>query len=101
MSDLKGAAVGRSHRSSLGKEKLAKAIKESKRILGIPEGYLLGILPGSDTGAFEAAMWTLLGPKPVTVLVWESFGQGWATDVEKQLKLKPTVLKAEYGKIPT
>ncbi len=100
MSDLKGAAVGRSHRSSLGKEKLAKAIKESKRILGIPEGYLLGILPGSDTGAFEAAMWTLLGPKPVTVLVWESFSQGWATDVEKQLKLKPTVLKAEYGKIP-
>jgi phosphoserine aminotransferase len=97
---LKDSAVGRSHRSSLGKEKLAKAINESKKILNIPEDYLLGILPGSDTGAFEAAMWTILGPRPVTVLVWESFGKGWATDAEKQLKLNPTVLKAEYGKIP-
>lgn len=97
---LKDAAVGRSHRSALGKDKLAKAISESKKILKVPEDYLLGIMPGSDTGAFEGAMWTLLGPKPVTVLVWESFSQGWATDVEKQLKLKPTVLKADYGKIP-
>ncbi len=97
---LKDAAVGRSHRAALGKEKLAKAIRESKKILKIPENYLLGIMPGSDTGAFEGAMWTLLGPKPVTVLVWESFSQGWATDVEKQLKLKPAVLKADYGKIP-
>lgn len=97
---LKDAAVGRSHRSALGKEKLAKAISESKRILQIPENYLAGIFPGSDTGAFEAAMWTLLGPRPVTVLVWESFGEGWATDVAKQLKLNPTILKAVYGKIP-
>jgi phosphoserine aminotransferase len=100
LGDLKGAAVGRSHRSALGKEKLAKAIQESKRILKVPEGYLLGILPGSDTGAFEGAMWSLLGPKPVTVLAWESFSEGWATDVNKQLKLSPTILKADYGKIP-
>ena len=74
---LKDAPVSRSHRSSLGKEKLAKAIAESKNILGIPDDYLVGIFPGSDTGAFEAAMWTLLGPRPVTVLVWESFSEGW------------------------
>ncbi|MDQ5987466.1 MAG: Phosphoserine aminotransferase [Syntrophus sp. SKADARSKE-3] len=97
---LKDAPVGRSHRSALGKEKLAKAISETKRILGIPEDYLVGIMAGSDTGAFEAAMWTLLGPRPVTVLTWESFSEGWATDVNKQLKLNPTVIKADYGKIP-
>jgi len=97
---LKDAAVGRSHRSNLGKEKLAKAISETKRILGIPEDYLCGLMPGSDTGAFEAAMWSLLGPAPVTVLVWESFSEGWATDISKQLKLKPTVMTADYGKIP-
>jgi phosphoserine aminotransferase len=97
---LKDAPVGRSHRSSLGKEKLAKAIVESKMILGIPDEYLVGILPGSDTGAFEAAMWTILGPRPVTVLVWESFSEGWATDITKHLKLNPTVLSADYGKIP-
>ncbi len=97
---LKNAVVGRSHRSSLGKEKLVKAIAESREILGIPKDYLVGIMPGSDTGAFEAAMWTLLGPRPVTVLVWESFSEGWATDITKHLKLNPTVLKADYGKIP-
>ena len=97
---LKDAAVGRSHRSALGKEKLARAIAETKRILDIPEDYLTGIFPGSDTGAFEAAMWTFLGARPVTVLVWESFSDGWATDVAKQLKLNPVVLKADYGKIP-
>ena len=97
---LKNALVGRSHRSSLGKEKLAKALAESREILGIPKDYLVGIMPGSDTGAFEAAMWTLLGPRPVTVLVWESFSEGWATDITKHLKLNPTVLKADYGKIP-
>ncbi|MEN6319125.1 MAG: phosphoserine transaminase [Syntrophaceae bacterium] len=97
---LKEAPVGRSHRSSLGKEKLAKTIALSKNILGIPNDYLVGILPASDTGAFEAAMWTLLGPRPITVLVWESFSDGWATDITKQLKLKPTILKADYGKIP-
>ncbi len=97
---LKGAAVGRSHRSALGKEKLARAIAETKKILDIPEEFLTGIFPGSDTGAFEAAMWTFLGARPVTVLVWESFSDGWATDVAKQLKLNPVVLKADYGKIP-
>ena len=97
---LKNALVGRSHRSSLGKEKLAKALAESREILGIPKDYLVGIMPGSDTGAFEAAMWTLLGPRPVTVLVWESFSEGWASDITKHLKLNPTVLKADYGKIP-
>jgi phosphoserine aminotransferase len=97
---LKDAAVGRSHRSALGKEKIVKTINESKRILQVPADYLLGIFPGSDTGAFEAALWTLLGPRPVTVLVWESFGEGWATDIVKQLKLNPTVQKADYGKIP-
>ena len=97
---LKDSLVGRSHRSSQGKEKLAKAIAESKEILKIPADYLVGILPGSDTGAFEAAMWTLLGPRPVTVLVWESFSEGWATDITKHLKLNPNIVKSDYGKIP-
>ncbi len=97
---LEDAAVGRSHRSALGKEKLARAIADTKKILGIPADYLVGIMPASDTGAFEAAMWSLLGPRPVTVLVWESFSEGWATDVAKQLKLNPTVLKADYGSLP-
>ncbi len=97
---LRDAALGRSHRSALGKEKLAKAITDSRRVLGVPEDYLLGILPGSDTGTFEGAMWALLGPKPVTVLVWESFSKGWATDVEKQLNLRPTIFESDYGKIP-
>ena len=97
---LKDAPLGRSHRSALGRQKLKKAIYESKKILRVPEDYLLGIFPGSDTGAFEAAMWTLLGPRPVTVLVWESFSAGWANDIRKELKLNPTVLEAPYGKIP-
>ena len=97
---LKDAPVGRSHRSALGKERLVKAINETKRILNIPADYLVGIMPASDTGAFEAALWSLLGPKPVTVLVWESFSDGWATDIAKQLKLNPKILKADYGKLP-
>lgn len=97
---LKNAAVGRSHRSALGKEKLLRALQETRRILGIPENYLIGITPASDTGAFEAAMWSLLGVRPVTVLVWESFSEGWATDVAKQLRLDPTIMRADYGKIP-
>ncbi|HON58011.1 MAG TPA: phosphoserine transaminase [Smithella sp.] len=97
---LKGAPVGRSHRSALGKEKIVKAINGTRKILKVPDDFLVGILPASDTGAFECAMWSLLGPKPVTVLVWESFSNGWATDVAKQLKLNPTILKADYGKIP-
>ena len=97
---LKSAAVGRSHRSALGKERIVKSINETRKILNIPADYLVGIMPASDTGAFECAMWSLLGPKPVTVLVWESFSDGWATDVAKQLKLNPKVIKADYGKIP-
>ena len=97
---LKDAAVGRSHRSALGKEKLALAIRETRRILGIPENYLVGVMPASDTGAFEAAMWSLLGARGSTVLVWESFSEGWATDVAKQLKLSPVILRADYGQIP-
>ncbi|MHB9099583.1 MAG: phosphoserine transaminase [Syntrophales bacterium] len=97
---LKDAAVGRSHRSAQGKEKINLAIRETKRILGIPEHYLAGVMPASDTGAFEAAMWALLGARPVTVLVWESFSEGWATDIAKQLKLNPTVMRADYGRIP-
>jgi phosphoserine aminotransferase len=97
---LKDAPVGRSHRSALGKERIVKAIDETKRILDIPADYLVGIMPASDTGAFEAAMWSLLGPKPVTVLVWESFSDGWATDIAKQLKLNPKIMKADYGKLP-
>ena len=97
---LKSAPTGRSHRSALGKERIVKATNETRKILNIPSDYLVGILPASDTGAFECAMWSLLGPKPVTVLVWESFSEGWATDVNKQLKLNPTVIKADYGKIP-
>jgi phosphoserine aminotransferase len=100
LDSLQDSAVGRSHRSSLGKEKLAQAINESKRILGIPDDYLVGIMPASDTGAFEAAMWSLLGARPVTVLVWESFSEGWATDITKQLKLNPTILRSDYGQIP-
>ena len=97
---LKSAPVGRSHRSALGKERIVKAINDTRKILNIPADYLVGILPASDTGAFECAMWSLLGPKPVTVLVWESFSDGWATDVAKQLKLNPKILKADYGKLP-
>ncbi len=97
---LKSAPVGRSHRSALGKERIVKAINDTRKVLNIPADYLVGILPASDTGAFECAMWSLLGPKPVTVLVWESFSNGWATDVNKQLKLNATVIKADYGKIP-
>lgn len=97
---LTDAAVGRSHRSALGKEKLNRAILETKRILRIPDDYLVGIMPASDTGAFEAVMWSFLGARPVTVLVWESFSEGWATDVAKQLKLNPLILRADYGKLP-
>jgi len=97
---LQGALVGRSHRSADCKEKLSQAITESRSILGIPEDYLVGIMPGSDTGAFEAALWSLLGERAVSVLVWESFGEGWATDITKHLKIAASVLKADYGAIP-
>ncbi|MEI7590514.1 MAG: phosphoserine aminotransferase, partial [Deltaproteobacteria bacterium] len=100
LQSLEGALLGRSHRSASGKEKLSLAIAETKKILDIPANYLVGIMPASDTGAFEAAMWSLLGAKPVTALVWESFGEGWATDITKQLKINATIVTAEYGAIP-
>lgn len=98
---LKGAAVGRSHRAKIGKTKLGEVIERSKKILGIPEGYILGIVPASDTGAIEMAMWSLLGERGVDVLSWESFGSGWAADCKNQLKLKDLrSMKADYGQIP-
>ena len=95
------ASLGRSHRSALGKTELGLACSETARLLGLPEGYRVGVVPGSDTGAVEMAMWSMLGARGVDVLAWESFGAGWVTDVVKQLKL-PNVntLKAEYGDLP-
>ena len=84
---LKDAAVGRSHRAKIGKTKLAEVIDRSKKILGIPENYLLGIVPASDTGAIEMALWSMLGARGVDVLAWESFGSGWGGDCKNQLKL--------------
>ena len=98
---LTDALLGRSHRSKPGKAKLKRAIDLTREILQVPADYRIGIVPASDTGAVEMAMWSLLGARPVTMLAWESFGEGWVTDVEKQLKLKDvTVLKAPYGEIP-
>lgn len=101
LENLKNAPLGRSHRGSLGKARLQKSIEETKRILGIPAGYLVGIVPASDTGAMEMSLWSLLGPKGVDVLYWESFGKEWADDIQKQLKLPNVrVFQADYGKIP-
>ena len=97
---LSNAAVGRSHRAKVGKERIKAVIDRSHALLGLPDDYLLGIVPGSDTGAFEMAMWSLLGARGVDVLSWESFGQGWVTDVTKQLKLDARVLAADYGDLP-
>ena len=101
MAALAGALVGRSHRSAAGKAKLAEVIEKSKTILGIPDDYRLGIVPASDTGAVEMALWNLLGARGVDVLVWESFGAGWAEDVKNQLKLEDMrVIEAPYGRLP-
>ncbi len=98
---LKDATIGRSHRSKLGKAKLAEAIELSKEILQIPSDYRLGIVPASDTGAVEMAMWTMLGQRGVDILAWESFGKGWVTDALKQLKLKDiNTYETDYGQIP-
>jgi phosphoserine aminotransferase len=98
---LGGAALGRSHRAKIGKAKLAEVIERSKKILGIPADYRLGILPASDTGAIEAALWSLLGARGVDVLAWESFGLTWANDCKKQLKLKDLrIIDAPYGELP-
>ena len=101
LSSLNIDSLGRSHRSSIGKERLKKAIDETSRLLNLPQGYKVGIVPGSDTGAMEMAMWSLLGQRPVDVFAWESFGSGWVTDVVKQLKLEDTrAFVAEYGQLP-
>ena len=92
--------LGRSHRSKLGKARLKHAIDLTRKILGVPEGYRIGIVPASDTGAVEMALWSMLGARPVTLLTWESFGEGWVTDVVKQLKLAANVMKAPYGELP-
>ncbi len=98
---LSGAVLGRSHRSKIGKARLKRAIDLTREILQIPADYRIGIVPASDTGAVEMALWSLLGPRPVTVLAWESFGEGWVNDAVKELKLKDlTVLKAGYGELP-
>jgi phosphoserine aminotransferase len=92
--------LGRSHRSGLGKERLKLCIELMRETLELPDTHRIGIVPGSDTGAFEMAMWTMLGARPVTSLAWESFGEGWVTDAVKQLKLDPTVIRAGYGQLP-
>ncbi len=98
---LTDAVLGRSHRSKIGKAKLKRAIDLTRELLEAPADYRIGIVPASDTGAVEMALWSLLGPRPVTMLAWESFGEGWVSDVQKELKLKDvTVLKAPYGKLP-
>ena len=100
LASLDQSTLGRSHRSALGKAALKRAITETRSLLGIPDDYRVGIVPASDTGAVEMALWSLLGPRPVDVCVWESFGAGWHTDIAKQLKLDLNLLKADYGKLP-
>ena len=98
---LTDAVLGRSHRSKIGKAKLKRAIDLTREVLEAPADYRIGIVPASDTGAVEMALWSLLGPRPVTMLAWESFGEGWVGDVQKELKLKNvTVMKAPYGQLP-
>ncbi|MBZ9936665.1 phosphoserine transaminase [Mesorhizobium sp. BR1-1-16] len=98
---LKDAALGRSHRAKIGKAKLQKAIDLTREVLGVPADYRIGIVPASDTGAVEMALWSLLGARGVDVLAWESFGEGWVTDIVKQLKLSDVrTLAADYGKLP-
>src|SRR6266545_3405815 len=101
LSVLTDAVLGRSHRSKIGKAKLKRAIELTREVLEVPADYRIGIVPASDTGAVEMALWSLLGARPVTMLAWESFGEGWVSDVTKELKLKDvTILKAPYGELP-
>jgi phosphoserine aminotransferase len=96
---LAEAPLGRSHRAAVGKARLRRAIDLTREVLGVPDGWRIGIVPASDTGAVEMAMWSLLGARPVEMLAWESFGEGWVTDAVKQLKLDATVRRAPYGRI--
>ena len=97
---LTTASLGRSHRSKIGKSRLKYCIDLLREVLQVPETHRIGIVPGSDTGAVEMAMWSMLGARPVTTLAWESFGAGWVTDAVKQLKIDPTVKEAPYGELP-
>ena len=99
-SKLATESLGRSHRSAIGKERLATCIALMRELLRLPETHRIGIVPGSDTGAYELAMWTMLGVRGVTALSWESFGEGWVNDAVKQLNLDPTVIRADYGQLP-
>ena len=92
--------LGRSHRAKIGKSRLSLCIDLMREVLQLPATHRIGIVPGSDTGAFEMAMWTMLGARGVTALAWESFGEGWVTDAVKQLKIDPTVIRADYGQLP-
>src|SRR5215467_15011602 len=99
--NLKDAVLGRSHRAKIGKARLKLAIELTREVLEVPADYRIGIVPASDTGAVEMALWSLLGQRKVTLLAWESFGEGWVTDVAKELKLKDvTKLNAAYGELP-
>ena len=98
--NLRNAVLGRSHRSKLGKGRLKDAIDRMRAVLEVPDDFLVGIVPGSDTGAVEMALWSMLGPRPVQLLAFESFGKDWVTDVVKQLKLPAEVLEAPYGELP-
>lgn len=97
---LDSQSLGRSHRAKIGKARLQHCIDLMREVLQLPESHRIGIVPGSDTGAFEMAMWTMLGARGVTTLAWESFGEGWVTDAVKQLKLDPNVIRADYGQLP-
>ena len=99
-SKLQTESLGRSHRAKIGKSRLQLAIDLMRDVLQVPATHRIGIVPGSDTGAIEMAMWTMLGARPVTMMAWESFGEGWVTDVNKQLKLNANVMNAAYGEIP-
>src|SRR2546430_423437 len=101
ISALTDAVLGRSHRSKIGRAKLKRAIDLTREVLEVPADYCIGIVPASDTGAVEMALWSMLGARPVTMLAWESFGEGWVTDVVKQLRLKDaTLVRVDYGELP-
>jgi phosphoserine aminotransferase len=99
-SKLATESLGRSHRAKIGKSRLQLAIDLMREVLQVPDTHRIGIVPASDTGAYEMAMWTMLGARPVTATAWESFGEGWVTDAVKQLKIDPTIIRADYGQLP-